>query len=281
MNEKCDGEGRGGSSQVIPSGQGDLRDNQYRDSSNLKARQELHQRFGTNPYRWFRWVFDHLDLLSRSRILELGCGPAGLWSENRDRMLPGWEVFLSDFSWGMVREAQAQLSGTDPSAHFVVADAQWIPFRTNSFDAVIANHMLYHVPDLDRALAEICRVLRLHGQFYAATNGPAHLQELGALLHRFDPSLLAGHAVNRPFDLDTGRDRLAPRFVDVRTYRYEDTLVVTEVKPLLDYVFSMSPPYAPRSERRAEFAQFVGEELASTGPIRISKEVGMLAAVRA
>ncbi len=266
---------------MIRLGERDLRDNQYRDASNLKARQELHQRFSTNPYRWFRWVFDHLNLPSRSRILELGCGPGGLWSENVDRLPPSWEVFLSDFSWGMVREARAQLSGHHRTFHFVVADAQQIPFPSAGFDAVIANHMLYHLPDLDAALSEIHRILRVTGRFYAATNGRTHLRELGSLIQRFDPSLPAWHEVNRPFDLDTGRDQLAGRFVDVRLYRYEDTLVVTETEPLVAYVFSMLQPYAPGSECRAEFAEFVGQQFASTGPIRITKDVGMLVARRA
>ncbi len=264
---------------MIPPGQGDLRENQYCDSSNLKARVELHQRFSTNPYKWFRWLFDRITLPSRSRILELGGGPAALWSENLDRMQPSWEVFLSDFSWGMVREARAQLGGNG-LFHFAVADAQGIPFRSDAFDAVVANHMLYHVPDLDRALSEIHRVLRLNGHVYAATNGAAHLRELGGLIQRFDPRLPAMDEVNRPFDLAIGREQLARRFVDVQMYRYEDALVLTEAEPLVAYVFSMYGPYAPSPERRAEFAEFVGQRLA-TGPIRITKDVGMLVAARA
>ncbi len=264
---------------MIPPGHRDLRDNQYCDSSNLKARGELHHRFRTNTYPWFRWVFDRITLPSRSRILELGCGPAALWSENLDRSRPGWEVFLSDFSWGMVREACAQLGGSW-LFHFAVADAQGISFRSDAFDAVVANHILYHVPDLDRALSEIHRVLRPSGRVYATTNGPAHLRELGELIKSFDPRLPAMDEVNRPFDLDTGRRQLARRFVDVQMHRYEDALVVTEVEPLVAYVFSMYGPYAPSPERRAEFAQFVRQQLA-TGPIRITKDVGMLVAARA
>ena len=59
-----------------------LRTKQYRDSGNLKARIALHSRFSTNPYGWFRWVFDHLDLPPQNRLLELGCGAGDLWVEN-------------------------------------------------------------------------------------------------------------------------------------------------------------------------------------------------------
>ncbi len=264
---------------MIPSESRDLREKQYCDSSNLRARAELHQRFRTNPYPWFGWVFDRITLPSRSRILELGCGPGALWSENLDRSRPGWEVFLSDFSWGMVREARAQLR-SDARFHFAVADAEGIPFRNEAFDALVANHMLYHVPDLDQALSEIHRVLRPNGHLYAATNGAAHLRELGGLIQRFDPRLPAMDEVNRPFDLGTGREHLARWFVDVQVDRYEDVLVVTEAEPLVAYVFSMFGPYAPSPERRTEFAEFVGHRLASR-PIRITKDVGMLVAARA
>ncbi len=264
---------------MIPSESRDLREKQYCDSSNLRARAELHQRFRTNPYPWFRWVFDRITLPSRSRILELGCGPGALWSENLDRRRPGWEVFLTDFSWGMVREARVQLGGKW-LFYFAVADAQGISFQSDAFDAVVANHMLYHVPNVNQALSEIRRVLRPNGHVYAATNGTAHLRELGGLIKRFDPRLPTMDEVNRPFDLDTGRRQLARRFVDLQMHRYEDALVVTEVEPLVAYVFSMYGPYAPSPERRAEFAQFVGQQLA-TGPIRITKDVGMLSAARA
>jgi hypothetical protein len=52
-----------------------LKTDQYRDASNLDARALIHQRFSTNTYGWFRWVFDALlKLPANARILELGCG---------------------------------------------------------------------------------------------------------------------------------------------------------------------------------------------------------------
>ncbi len=39
-----------------------------------------------------------------------------------------------------------------------------------SIDAVIAAWMLYHVPSIDAALAEVCRVLRPDGALFASPN---------------------------------------------------------------------------------------------------------------
>ena len=89
----------------------DYLSNQYRDGRNLNARILLHQRLSTNPYGWFRWVFDQLNLPAQGRILELGCGAGTLWLENLDRIPPGWEITLSDFSAGMLTQAQANLGG--------------------------------------------------------------------------------------------------------------------------------------------------------------------------
>jgi cyclopropane fatty-acyl-phospholipid synthase-like methyltransferase len=61
---------------------------QYHNASNLEARIALHARFSTNIYGWFRWLFDHLDLLPQSRILELGCGTGSPRSSCIDTTMP-------------------------------------------------------------------------------------------------------------------------------------------------------------------------------------------------
>ena len=52
-----------------------------------------------------------------------------------------------------------------------VCDVQALPFKDDAFDVVIANHMLYHVPDPDRGVAELARVVHRDGVVLAATNG--------------------------------------------------------------------------------------------------------------
>jgi len=64
-----------------------LRERQYNNASNLKARMQLHERYSTNHYGWHRWVFDHfINLSANSKILELGCGSGDLWVKNRERI---------------------------------------------------------------------------------------------------------------------------------------------------------------------------------------------------
>jgi ubiquinone/menaquinone biosynthesis C-methylase UbiE len=137
-------------------------DRQYGSASNLNARVLLHARFSRNTYGWYRWVMDQFDLPPEARILELGGGTGALWSAVRSRVPAGWRVLLSDRSPGMVASASEALAGDDRFT-FRVIDAQEIPLDDASCDAVVANHMLYHVADLPRTLSEIRRVLRRAG----------------------------------------------------------------------------------------------------------------------
>jgi ubiquinone/menaquinone biosynthesis C-methylase UbiE len=249
---------------------------QYRTSGNLQARIDFHVRFRTNPQDWQLWVFDHLKLPADARVLEIGCGAGSLWLENRSRIPAGWEITLSDLSAGMLNQARRNL-GISRLAAF---DAQALPFPDETFDAVIANHMLYHVPDRSRALSELRRVLVPGGRFHAATGGRDQFHELIALVRRFDPGLVLWEGRGPDsFVLETGAEQLAPWFSEIVLHRYDDTLEVTEVEPLVEYVASK---VALSPERKAAFARFAGEEMERLGGIlRVTKDYGLFEATRA
>jgi SAM-dependent methyltransferase len=251
---------------------------QYRSADNLNARIGLHERFSVNPYGWQRWLFDQFEMPGQCSILELGCGAGQLWTTNLDRLLPGWTVCLSDGSDGMLAQARANLG--EAAAHFTFrqVDAQVIPFADGSCDAVIANHMLYHVPDREKALAEIRRVLAPDGRLYASTIGCRHLLELRAMLARFAPVLADwGVSMANSFTLEDGAEQLARWFPSVRLVRYVDALLVTEAEPLIEYVLSGRATFSPEEQR--EFVRFVGQELARQGgKMRITKDSGLFMA---
>jgi len=255
-----------------------LLEEQYKDAANLNARARLHARFSTNPHGWHRWVFDQFDLPSRCRILELGCGPGLLWKQNIDRIPSDWDITLSDFSPGMVREAQDNLRDSLHPFAFQVIDAQNIPPGDQRFDAVIANHMLYHLPDREKAFAEIWRVLEPGGHLYAATNGKGHHREFMEWVKRVkanfrDPSIL----LHEYFSLESGRAELSRWFVDVDLHLYEDTLEITEIEPLVAYVVSMG---GLDDEQIREFGRFAEEEIRRRGAIHVTKNAGLFTARR-
>ena len=105
------------------------------------------------------------------RVLEVGCG-TGAFAVRVASALPDAEVVATDQSERMVELTE----GRGITAQ--VADAQELPFDDDSFDAVAALWMLYHVPDIDRGLAEIARVLQPGGLLVAVTNGDRHVADL-------------------------------------------------------------------------------------------------------
>ncbi|HVM72387.1 MAG TPA: class I SAM-dependent methyltransferase [Anaerolineales bacterium] len=252
---------------------------QYRDASNLDARVDLHARFSVNKYGWHRWVFDHFDLPRRCRILELGCGPGYLWRQNLDRLPSGWEISLSDLSAGMLETTRRILAGRG-RFRFGVIDAQSIPCEEGYFEAVIANHMLYHVPDRPAALQEIRRVLKPGGRFYASSAGAQNLVEIKELIEKFDPALASWGRVTDPFSLENGAAQLSPWFERIELYRYEDALEVTEAAPLADYILS---GWARQviGDREAAFREFIASQLAALGGVmHITKAGGLFQTIR-
>ena len=215
-----------------------LKGEQYKDSSNLDARVAIHQRFSTNSYGWHSWVFDKLlTLPENAKILELGCGPGYLWKEKMSRIPAGWSITLSDLSPGMLDAAWRNLVVTGRAFQFKEIDAQSIPFEDETFDAVVANHMLYHVPDRPRAIAEIKRVLKAGGRLIATTVGENHMKEMNDWLTRVSGGQLSG-MYSLPFVLENGGEQLGEFFDSVSLFRYQDSLEVTEVEPVIAYLRS-------------------------------------------
>ena len=250
-----------------------LRTQQYHDASRLTTRAALHARFSTNPTRWFPWLFERFQTPASSTVLELGCGPGWLWLSNRERIPTGWQITLTDFSEGMLAEAKQNLAQLSHAFTFAVANVQAIPYPDDSFDMVIANHMLYHAPDIPAALAEIRRVLKAGGRFYASTLAGDYMREFELFLPRRRPAHLS-------FNLENGSELLTKQFEHVTLHRYDNTLVVTEAEPLIAYLVSMTPRSATNLQARiaGDAGPLVRRYIEEHGEVRLTASAGLFEA---
>lgn len=249
---------------------------QYHTATRLQTRIQLYDKCSVNPTGWHRWLFGHLIEQTGCTVLEVGCGDGALWARNMDRVPEAWRVTLSDFSDGMLEEARSSLGERKAQFKFVLADVQDIPFHDEQFDIVIANNMLYHVPDIPKALSEIHRVLKPGGCLFASTMSKRHLQEVEQLAAAFDPEIRVLDPVIERFNLDNGEQLLSPWFSEVRLYSYDDHLIVSEVRPLLEYIISTPMNARKRLTGAAlhHFERFLNSMIEREGKIRISKDSG-------
>ena len=245
---------------------------QYTSSDNLQTRISIHDKYSTNKQGFGRWIAEHYRFPERASVLELGCGTGSMWLGQEALAASCSRLLLSDLSEGMLQTARETLRGYD-AIEYRVIDIQDIPFPDRSFDAVIANMMLYHVPDLHRGLSEVRRVLKPGGTFYCATYGEHGIMEYICGLFGMNG---AGQA-NRLFTLQNGAAQLREHFSDVRRDDYPDSLAVTDVRDLVDYICSLTGMAALRDIPREEMAAVLTANM-KDGVLSIPKEYGMFTA---
>lgn len=255
---------------------------QYSGANNLSARIRLHEQFTVTDVDLHRYLFDLLLAAAGSRagVLEVGAGRGDLWRKNSDRVPAGWNVTLTDLSDGMLADNRAYMGELAARFTYQQADAAALPFPDAAFDVVIANYMLYHVPDLPGTVRELRRVLRPGGVLMAATNGHNHMTEMNALAVRAGiiaetaaSGLMGVHLV---FTLQDGAQTLGAAFDDVARLDYPTHLRVTEAQPLIDYMLSMVDRAAP--EKITALRALIEAEIAANGAIHIRKETGVFLA---
>lgn len=242
---------------------------QYKSAGNLGTRISIHAKYSVNKLGFGNWLFGHYSFNADNRILELGCGRGDMWSSRLDLLGKGVVLTLTDLSENMVLAAKNTL-GERRNLSFSVADIENIPFEDKSFDRVIANMMLYHVPDLNRGLSEVKRVLTDDGYFYCATYG-----ENGIV--PYIASLLREYGVtdtsNKNFTLQNGEELLRGFFSNVCRFDYEDALAVTDIEDLLDYIYSLDGMASICNIERNTLKSVLENE-AVNGVLRIPKEYG-------
>ena len=198
---------------------------QYATEANLRARQALWAYVeGENAPSVLSRA---LSALRPRTVLEVGGGQGELAEWMQTEL--GAAVTFLDQSERMVELARARGIA---DAH--VGDVHKLPFADRRFDTVVAAWMLYHVRDIDTALAEIARVLEPGGTLVAVTNSVRHLEELRDILG----TIMRGF--ERTFTAENGEPLLRQHFADLERIDTELVAVVDDHEVLDRYRQSLN-----------------------------------------
>lgn len=246
---------------------------QYKTSAGLDTRISFHDKYSTNKLGYGNWIFSNFDFSKGMKVLEIGCGTGSLWIGHDDIIAELDSLVLTDLLQGMLETAEANL-GKSSNVKYQLADIQDLPFEDGSFDIIIANSMLYHVPNLGKGLSEVRRVLKGDGRFYCATLGKNNFMEEIAKWFK-----LGGESFtpNYNFTMQNGKSKLQSAFSDIEARLYDDSLHITDIDDLVTYLSSLSS-LKMLNEVPLEKIREIIKYHAIDGVVDLPKEYGMFIA---
>jgi SAM-dependent methyltransferase len=208
---------------------------EYASERGLLGRRAAYQ-FATGPNP-ADVAFEAVAAVAPTNVLEVGCGPGDFAARIRDEL--GSTIVAIDISKRMVELARA--TGVDAQ----VGDVQQLPFADARFDCAVAAWMLYHVPDVPRALEELARVLRPGGRLVAVTNRLDHLQEVRELIGAPPQTFTA-------FSGENAVELLGTRFATVEAVDARGEIRFPDRESVLEYLESTQTLW-PRVEPVPDF----------------------------
>lgn len=258
----------------------------YATDEALATRQRIHDQYTVPPVDFLNWVLDRITWTGDESVLDVGLG-SGTYLEPIHRRVPNGSIFGADLSAGM-----AQRAATKGVAHLIAnGDVQALPFPSNTFDVVLANHMLYHVPNVEKALSELRRVLKPSGTLIAATNSQFNMPEFDQLMRRvFSQIGVTGIEVenfisppSRNFTLEEAPTKLSHHFKAVARFDLPSALVFPNKQPVIDYFASMKAlrePILPSRVTWDEFMEKLSEQvnrlITHFGELVVNKLIGVV-----
>lgn len=258
---------------------------QYATDQAWRIRYETHEKYSVPRHDFASWALRTIKWRGDEQVLDVGCG-TGRYYELLAAKYPQLRYTGIDFSPGMLQKHPA-------TGRLIQADAQLLPYGDNTFDVVMANHMLFHVPDIDIAIAEFRRVMKPNGVLMATTNSLHTMPEFQVLFRRAIVLLGAPGAVpitppappSDLFALENGGRQLARHFYAVVRYDLPSTFVFPNIDPVIAYLEStrnLREPQLPEGVRWDDviliMRQQIGHLLNHFGELVVNKLAGVLVA---
>lgn len=249
---------------------------QYKNDKNLKIRTNLHS-YNINKVDWDQWCFGNISFPKNSKVLELGCGSGKFWCRNADSLRKDLNICVSDFSKSMLKIAKENLKDIKHKFIFKEINAENIPFNDDTFDVVFAQHMIYFVPDIDKALNEIKRVLRPGGIFYVTANSKYSMEELNKLVENFDSkSGLNSNGYSTRFELENGKEVLERYFKNIDINILNGKIIIDNPEPVVSYKAStIQGSKILIGDKRKEFKEYLKKYIKINKTISITTKTCM------
>lgn len=150
----------------------------------------IYKLFGSASFiRRIEWKFliNWLDPRDGERILDVACGTGELTVKIAKRV--NAEVYGLDISRSAILKAKSLAERENVSPHFVIADAEAIPFKDESFDKIVCSSSLEHFKNDIKALKEMRRVLKMGG-IVVLTVDSVNIELEGLKEHRYAASVV-------------------------------------------------------------------------------------------
>jgi ubiquinone/menaquinone biosynthesis C-methylase UbiE len=247
----------------------------------LNIRSNLHS-YNTNKIDFDKWCFNQIKFPTNGKVLELGCGTGKLWLKNKDIIDNSLDITLSDFSKSMLKIARDKLKEVNYKFKYEEINVENIPYEDNSFDVVIAEHMIYFAPDVEKALLEIRRVLKDGGVLYVSANSCETMAELNKLAEKFDSSLgINNNGYSTRFELENGEGILKKCFNKVDVEILEGKIIVNHAEPVVSYKAStIQGSSILVGEKKKKFTKYLEDYIEKNGNISITTKTCMFKAVK-
>ena len=244
----------------------------YADDARLALRIETHRKYSERPDNIPEWVLGLLGPRAGELVLDAGAGSGSYHPALETHQVRAVAV---ERELGMIRSA------SDSQAAFVAGDVSELPLASDMVDHSMANHMLYFVPDIPRALAELARVTRPGGRVALTTNGNLRESPLQQLHRR------AARELGIDADVEIASDRFGAHNLDQVRAVFPSAGVLEEVNAL---VFPTAEPvmafYAsgpvdavrePTADTRRDLLvrlrELIEQRIAADGEFRVPKRL--------
>ena len=254
---------------------------QYNSDKNLNLRSNLHS-YNVNKIDWDVWCFENMKFCKNDKVLELGCGNGKLWLKNKEKIETDLNITLSDFSKSMIKSAKNNLKEINMDFQYKEINAEKIPYKDETFDVIIAEHMIYFVSNIEKALEEIKRVLKPNGKVYITTNSKNTMNELNELCEKFVPnSGLSNNGLSERFNLEEGEKLLKKYFNNVSLNVLEGKIILSESEPLVSYKAStIQGKSILIGKKRIEFKDYLDNYIKENKQILITTKAGIFEIIK-